>query len=392
MVLFLFYFIPQPDSRPVDRDSDLWSVAESTMSRASTAGIIISKFGESLVGKRQQPTANPPVGAVTGVCYSDASSPSPKTPTRQPCNYDVTSPYLFARTPNEVAPFEEPSEPSPLATGVLNSATVSSEPRRAESSMSMRPVLKRLIGGRSTNEYPPAPRSATSSTFSYPPSYDDASSFDSRQYYHTLAHPTSAMKEYSRQPGVIIPLRPPPPRVDSPVSSVTNSFPPPVISTSASAALRMIARPTYDGDWSSDRTGVRSSGSSFYAGQYSSASTETESRNDYSAGKTPFSHPSTPSRRASTGRYGTPSQYGPSPSMLSVATAHSEASVPQFESFTPTFGVRKLPSLPAASLRSFDEFSLPSPPNTPLPGSTYSEDAYDTDSLTTAGPTPQLNF
>jgi hypothetical protein len=113
-------FIPQPDSSLVDRDSDLWSVAESTMSRTSTAGIIISKFGESLVGKRQRPTANPPVGVVTGVCYSDAS-PSPN-PSRQACNYDVTSPYPLARTPNEVAPFEEPTEPSPLAAAVFNTA------------------------------------------------------------------------------------------------------------------------------------------------------------------------------------------------------------------------------------------------------------------------------
>lgn len=359
------------------------------MSRTSAAGIIISKFGESLVGKRQRPTANLPIGVVKGACYSDAS-PSPKPPRRQACNYDVTSPYPLARIPNEVAPFEEPAEPSPLAAAVFNtasSASSSRQPPRAESSMSMRPVLKRLIGGRSTDEYP---QSATFSTFTYPSSYDDASSFDSRQSHHTPAHPTFPMKEYYRQPGVPIPLRPPPRRVDSPGGSITDGFSLPVISTSASAALRMIARSAYNGDWFSDQTGVHSSGSSFYAEQYSSASTETENRNDYSAGRTPFPHLSAPSRRASTGP---PGPYGASsPSMLTVATAHSEASLLQFESFTPTFGVRKLPSLPAASVGSFDDFSLPSPPSTPLPGSTYSEDAYDSDSLTTACPTPQLNF
>jgi len=370
------------------------------MSRTSTAGIIISKFGGSLVGKRQRPTAiNPPVGVVTGVCYSDVS-PNPKSPSKQACHYDVTSPYLqLPRTPNEVAPFEEPAEPSPLAAAVFNSnagsASSSRQRRRAESSRSKRPVLKRLIGGWSTDGYPPAPRSATPSTSFYPFSYDDTASFDSRQSHHTPAHPTSPMIEYYRQPDVPIPLRPPPRRMDSPGSRITNGFPLPAIPTSPSAALRMIARPTYDGDWSSDQTGVRSSGSSYYAERYSSASTETESRKDYSsASKTPFPRLSAPSHRASTGQYGTPRPYGPSsPSMLSVATAHSEASVPQFESFTPTFGVRKLPSLPAASVRSFGEFSLPSPPSTPLPTSPYSEDAYDSDSMTTADPTsPQLDF
>jgi len=360
------------------------------MSQSSTAGIIISRFGESLVGKRRRPTANPSPGVMTGVCFSDAS-PSSRPPSRQACNYDVTS--YYPRTPNEVAPFEEPAEPSFLASAVLNAAASSSrQPQRAESSMSKRPVLKRLIGGWSANEYPPTPRSATSSIFSYPYAYDDTASLNSYQSHHPPARSTSPMMELYRRPSVPTPLSPPLQRVDSTWSSIATGFTPPI--PSASAALRMITRS--DGDRFSDRTGVRSSGSSFYGEQYSSASTEAESRNGYSASKTSFLRLSGRPHRASTGRYGTPGSYAtPSASVVSVATAHTEASVPQFESFTPTFGVKKLPSLPAASLRSFDEFSLPSPPSTPLAGGMYSESAYDSGSISTADPhtrLPQLNF
>jgi hypothetical protein len=138
---------------------------------------------------------------VTGVCYSDAS-PNPRPPSRQ----NVTSPYPSARTPNEVAPFEEPMELSPLAAAVFNAATASSsrQPRQGLSSKSSHLMLKKLIGGRSTDDYPHPPRSATSGNFSYPYTHDDAASFDSHQSRHTLGRPTSAMMEYSRQPGVSI--------------------------------------------------------------------------------------------------------------------------------------------------------------------------------------------
>lgn len=348
------------------------------MSRASSAGIIISKFGESLLGKRQQrpiANANAPAGTVTGVCYSDAS-PSPNQKT---C-YDVTSPYTRTRrTPNEVAPFEEPVEPSPIAAAVFNATAGPSSSRQPPPS---RPVLKRLVGGWSTDEYSPAPRSATPSTFSY---YDDTASFDSYRSRRTPARSSSPVMDFYRQPGLSAPLRPPP-RVHSTGSSFTNEFSLPPVSTSASAALRMVARSPQDSDRFSDRTGMRSSGSSFYTEQYSGASTETESRSDYSASKTPFPRSINYSYRASTGRYGTPhSPALSSPSRFSVATTHSPPPVPQLESFTPTFGMKKLPPLPAASIRSFDEFSLPSPPSTPLPGSVYSE-AYDSDGMTIPDP------
>jgi len=378
----------QPDSTRdsfVDRDSDLWSIADSTMSRASTPGIIISKFGESLLGKRQQQpiaNANAPActvtGTVTGVCYSDASpSPNPKS------YYDVTSPYSTRRTPNEVAPFEEPVEPSPIAAAVFNAVASSSSGRQARPS---RPALTRLVGSWSTDEYPPVPKSATSSTFSYPYTYDDTASFDSHRSRRSIARSTTPIMDFYRQSGLSAPLRPPPPWIHSTSSSITNDCPLPTVSTSASAALRMVARSPQDSDRFSDRTGMRSSGSSFYAGQYSGTSTDTESRNDYSVSKTPFPRFINPSHRASTGQYGTPhSPALSSPSRFSITTTHSASSVPQLESFTPTFGMKKLPSLPAASIHSFDERSLPSPPSTPLPGSLYSEDAYDSDGVTIPG-------
>lgn len=355
------------------------------MSRTSTAGIIISKFGESLLGKSQRLATSPPDGIVTGVCYSDAS-PSPKTPSRQACSYDVTSPYPPTRTPNEVAPFEEPAEPSPLAAVVFNASAAASSsrpPQQAGSSKSSRPMLKRLIRAWSTDDYPPTPRSATPSISSYPYSYDDTASFDSYQPHRTPTHSTPPQMEYNGQPAT--PLRAPPRRVDFTGGRITNDFSLPPIPTSASVALNMVARPPYDGDRFSDQTGVRSSGSSYYAGRYSSASTEIESRDDYAASRTPFPRLNVSSRRASTGRDRTPGSYAPPyVSTLSVSTTHSDTSIPQLESFTPTFGVKKLPSLPAVSVRSFDEFSLPSPPRTPLPGSIYSGDAYDSDRMTIA--------
>jgi hypothetical protein len=358
------------------------------MSRASTPGIIISKFGESLFGKRQQqPIANTHALAstVTGVCYSDAStSPNPK-----PC-YDVPT----RRTPNEVAPFEEPVEPSPIAAAVFNAAAAPPSSRQPRPS---RPVLNRLVGSWSTDEYSTAPRSATSSNFSYPYTYDDTASFDSYRSRRTPARSATPLMDFYRQPGLPAPLRPPPPppsRVHSTGSSIINDFPLPTVSASASAALRMVARSPQDSDHFSDRTGTRSSGSSFYAGQYSGTSTETESRNDYSVSKTPFPHFTNASHRASTGPYGTPhSPALSSPSRFSAVMTHSASSVPQLESFTPTFGMKKLPSLPTASIRSFDEPSLPSPPSTPLPGSVYSGDAYDSDGMTIPDPhlTAQLD-
>jgi hypothetical protein len=362
------------------------------MSRSSTAGIIISKFGESLLPlrkQRQQPISNPdlPAGSVTvtGVCYSDAGpnlnpNPNPLTSSSSSSTYPPLPPTRATRTPNEVAPFEEPTEPTPLATAIINAAAAR-PPRQPQSS---RPVLKKLISTWSTDEYPqypPVPRSATSSNFSYPSyTYDDTASFDSHQSRHIPARFTSSIMDIYRQPGLPAPPPLPPRRVDSIGStSTTNDFLPQVPS-SASAALRMLARSTYHRDRSSERTG---SGSSFYTEQGSTASTEAESRNDYSLGKTSFPRFSGPSRRTSTGQYGTPHPPSiSSSSRFSVVTTHSDSSIPQLESFTPTFGMKKLPSLPAASVRSFDEFSFPSPPSTPLPGSVYSEDAYDSDGIT----------
>jgi len=387
------------------------------MSRASTAGIIISKFGGplSFLGKRQRPVANtdadrPPPAAVTGVCYSDAApnqTPNPKS------GFDVdvtpTSPYSPAppppppppptRTPNEVAPFEEPSEPSPLAAAVLHAhahaAAASPHPQ------SSRPLLKRLFGGgggaRSADEdeYPTPPKSATSATFSlfYPYTNDDAASFVSNQSRRAPVPAPVPVPDPSRSASPIFELYQRQP-ADTLRPTLRPAFPLSPIPSSATAALRMISRSTYDRDRYSDRTGNYSSGSSFYSEQYqySPASTSTESRNDYSARKATFPHFNAPSHRASTGgQYAT----SHSPSTFSVVTTHSESSVPQLESFTPTFGIKKLPSLPAASLRSFDEFSLPSPPSTPLPGSVYSEDGYDSDGMTIADPhtrRPQLDF
>lgn len=341
-------------------------------SSTSTAGIIISKFGDTLRGGRQQRpitySANAAPSTVTGVCYSDAS-PHP--------NPTVDYPYASTRrTPNEVAPFEEPAEPSPLAAAVFNTASSSSRQPRPRG-----PVLKRLVGGWSNDEYSPATRSVTSSNFSFPYAYDDAASFDSRQSRRAPSRSASPMVDFYRPPGWSAPLHPPR-RVDSIDSSITNDFVLPPVPMSASAALRMVARSPLDGDRFSDRTGMRSSGSSFYAGPHSSASTETESRNDYPANKTlppPFNDPS---HRASTGRYGIPHSSRLSfLSRFSVATTNS-ASAPQL----PTFRMKKLPPLPVASIHSFDESSFTSPPSTLLPGSVYSEDAYDGDGLTIPNP------
>ena len=344
-------------------------------SSTSTAGIIISKFGETLRGKRQQRpitnNANAASSTVTGVCYSNAS-PHP--------NPSVDSPYSSTRrTPNEVAPFEEPPEPSPLAATVFSTASSSSRQPRPRG-----PVLKRLISGWSTDEYSPARGSVTSSNFSFPYTHNDTASFDSYQS-RAAARSASPMVDIYRQPGLSAPLHPPR-RVDSIDSSVTNDFALP-LPMSASAALRMVARSPQDGDRFSDRTGMRSSGSSFYAGPYSSASTETESRNDYPANKTLSPRFNGPSHRASTGQYGTPHSSGLSfLSRFSVATTHSASSAPQLESFTPTFGMKKLPPLPAASMHSLDESSFMSPPSTRLPGSVYPDDAYDSDGMTIPDP------
>ena len=349
------------------------------MSRSSTPGIIISKFGEALLGKRQQrpvsiindANANASVSTVTGVCYSDAS----------PRLYRVDSPYLpTRRTPNEVAPFEEPAEPSPLAATVSNMATASSSSLSSRQPQPQRAVPNRLVGGWSADDYSPAPRPATSSDFSFPYTYDDAASFHSYQSRRTPARSTSPIMNFYRQSGLFAPRHQPPQRVDSIGSSITNDLPFPPVPMSASAALRMVARSPHDGDYFSDRPGTGSSGSSFYTGQHSGVSTDTESRNDYWTSTTAFPRFNDSSHRASTGRYSTP--HSPplaSLSHFSVATTHSASSVPQLESFTPTFGMKKLPSLPAASIHSFDESSFMSSPSTPLSGSVYSEDPYDSD-------------
>ena len=345
------------------------------MSRSSTPGIIISKFGDAFLGKRQQrpisiinnANANAPASTVTGVCYSDAS----------PRPYGLDSPYLpTRRTPNEVAPFEEPPEPSPLAATAFSAPSSSSS--LSSSRQPRQPVLRRLVGGWSADGYSPAPRTASSSSFSFPYYYDDAASFHSYQSRGTPARSTSPIMNFYRQSGCSAPPHQPPRRVDSIGSIITNDFPP--VSMSASAALRMVARSPQDGDCFSDRTGIRSSGSSFYTGQHSGASTDTEGRNDYWGSKTAFPRFNDPSHHASTGRYSTPNPPAlASLSRFSVATTHTASSVSQLESFTPTFGMKKLPSLPAASIHSFDESSFTSTPSTPLSSSVFSEDAYDSD-------------
>ena len=345
------------------------------MSRSSTPGIIISKFGSALLGKRQRPVsitnANARASTVTGVCYSDAS----------PRLHGVDSPYLpTRRTPNEVAPFEEPVEPPPLTATAFRVATASSSSSSSSSSSRQPrwPVLKSLVGGWSADDYSPDPRTATSSNISFPYTYDDAASFHSYQSRRTPARSASPIMNFYRHSGLPAPLHQPLQRVDSIGSSITNDLPFPPVPMSASAALRMVARSPQDGDCFSNRTGTHSSGSSFYAGHHSGASTDTESRNDYWASKTAFPRFNDPSHCASTGRYSTPhSPALASLSRFSVATTHSASSVPQLESFTPTFGMKKLPSLPAASIHSFDKSSITSPPS--ISGSVYSEDAYDSD-------------
>ncbi len=216
-------------------------------SSTSTAGIIISKFGETLRGRRQQRpitnNANAAPSTVTGVCYSNAS-PHP--------NPSVDSPYSSTRrTPNEVAPFEEPTEPSPLAAAVFNAATASSSSRQPRPTKG--PVLKRLVRGWSTDEYSPATRSVTSSNFSFLYTYDDTASFDSYQSRRAPARSNSPMVDIYRQPGLSAPLHPPR-RVDSIGNSITNDFALPPVPMSASAALHMVGRSPLDGDRFSDRT------------------------------------------------------------------------------------------------------------------------------------------